>query len=271
MNFRHCLTIILAVLASPALAQDKEPVSDPEIAGIAARHSEARRRLLRARLSLYADELAALRSSLSAGNRRKDAEAVSLELARVLQLLKAQPEPEPPEGLPRGPSLEERLEAFAASLHPEELLEGTASEGVAPPGQARARLLKIEKANIRRQLLPYGAPGPNRSYWSNRDATAAWTISGISPGDYVIVLRYQCGPDGGGTALITAGREKVPLVIEPGDSWNRRLVTQTGTIRVPGPGLDLSIAVESLAAGSQGSLWDLRSVLLQPVPAATAR
>ena len=80
------------------------------------------------------------------------------------------------------------------------------------------------------------------------------------------MLRYQCGPDGGGTALITAGREKIPIAIAPGDSWNRRMVTQTGTMRIPAPGLDLSIAVQSLATeGSQASLWDLRSVLLQPV------
>jgi hypothetical protein len=260
---------IPALFLLPLSAQDSKAPEDPEIRSIKARHTESRRRLLRTRLSLYADELTALQSSLAAANRPRDAESAALELARVLQLLKAQPEPEPPDGLPRGPSLDDRLEAFAASLNPEDLPEVAASDGMAPQGQARARLLKIEKASLKRNLLPYGAASAGRSYWSSREATASWTISGLTPGDYTIVLRYQCGPDGGGAALLTAGREKIPLAIAPGDSWNRRMVTQTGTVRIPAPGLDLTVAVQSLATdGSQASLWDLRSVLLQPVTAA---
>jgi hypothetical protein len=45
-------------------------------------------------------------------------------------------------------------------------------------------------------------------------------------------------------------------------------VLQVGTVKVTGSGLDLKVAAESLAAEKNGTLWDLRAVMLEPVAAA---
>jgi hypothetical protein len=44
-------------------------------------------------------------------------------------------------------------------------------------------------------------------------------------------------------------------------------VLQVGTVKVTGSGLDLKVAAESLAAEKNGTLWDLRAVMLEPVVA----
>jgi len=239
---------------------------DGALKAVAGRYQEARRDLLRRRFALYADELSALEKRLGAAGRVEDAAAAAAERMRVVRVLEAKPEPKPPEGIPAGPTPDELLEALAATLLPEEVPDDAVAGGGAS-GQARTRVLKIEKADIDRNSLPSGGGGIGRGYWGRAKAAAAWTVSGLVPGEYAVILRFQCGPGGGGTAKVKAGREEFMVEVPEGESWTRRGVLQVGTVKVTGSGLDLKVVAESLAAEKNGSLWDLRAVMLEPVAA----
>lgn len=241
---------------------------DGALKAVAGRYQEARRAMLRRRFTLYADGLSALERSYGEAGREEDAAAAAAERMRVVRVLEAKPEPRPPEGIPAGPTPDELLEALAATLLPEEVPDDAVASGGG--GQARTRVLKIEKAEIDRNSLPSGGGGIGRGYWGEEKAAAAWTVSGLVPGEYAVILRFQCGPGGGGVAKVKAGREEFTVEVPEGESWTRRGVLQVGTVKVTGSGLDLKVAAESLAAEKNGTLWDLRAVMLEPV-AAVAR
>ncbi|RFC50249.1 MAG: hypothetical protein DVB22_002186 [Verrucomicrobia bacterium] len=240
---------------------------DGALKAVAGRYQEARRAMLRRRFALYADGLSALEKRLGETGRAEEAAAAAAERMRVMRVLEAKPEPEPPEGIPAGPTPDELLEALAATLQPEEVPDDVVAGGGAG-GQARTRVLKIEKAEIDRNSLPSGGGGIGRGYWGEEKAAAAWTVSGLVPGEYAVILRFQCGPGGGGVAKVKAGREEFTVEVPEGESWTRRGVLQVGTVKVTGSGLDLKVVAESLAEEKNGSLWDLRAVMLEPVAAA---
>lgn len=240
---------------------------DGALKAVGVRYQEARRAMLRRRFTLYADGLSALEKRLGEAGRAEDAAAVAAERMRVVRVLEAKPESRPPEGIPAGPTPDELLEALAATLLPEEVPDDAVA-GSGGGGQARTRVLKIEKADIDRNNLPTGGGGIGRGYWGKEKAAAAWTVSGLVPGEYAVILRFQCGPGGGGTAKVKAGREEFTVEVPEGESWTRRGVLQVGTVKVTGSGLDLKVAAESLAAEKNGTLWDLRAVMLEPVAAA---
>ena len=122
------------------------------------RYQEARRAMLRRRFTLYADGLSALEKRLGAAGRAEDAAAAAEERMRVVRVLEAKPESKPPEGIPAGPTPDELLEALAATLLPEEVPDDAVA-GSGAGGQARTRVLKIEKAEIDKNSLPSGGGG----------------------------------------------------------------------------------------------------------------
>ena len=228
------------------------------------RHAAERHRLLRRRFAVYADELERLQAELRAKGRAADADAVAAERRRVMEVLEAKEEPLPASGMPMGPTPQERAEAFAAGLTPEPSVEPVAGAGASSGSVLRVRQLKIEKAGVNRDLLEYGSSGVGRGYWSHEKATAAWTVSNLAPGEYAVVLRFLCGASGGGTVEVQAGRDKFTVEVPQGDSWSKRQVLQAGTVKVTGSGLDVRVVAKG-KRDEDGSIWDLRAVMLEPV------
>ena len=261
---------LLAVLPA-AICQDEgmgdkqeERDEDAAMKALEERHAAERHRMLRRRFALYADELERLQADLRAKGRAADADAVAAERRRVMEVLEAKEEPLPASGMPMGPTPQERAEAFAAGLTPEPSLEPVAGANAASGSVVRVRQLKIEKAGVNRDLLEYGSSGVGRGYWSNERATASWTVSNLAPGEYAVVLRFLCGASGGGTVEVQAGRDKFTVEIPQGESWSRRQVLQAGTVKVTGSGLDVRVVAKGKRE-EDGSIWDLRAVMLEPV------
>jgi hypothetical protein len=263
--------LLLAALTPRTLTAQDEPDGDRELAVLESRLQEQRALALRGRLTLYADELDRLHTQFSAAADTRAASAVQSEIEFTRLAIKrlgniARGQADPPEAgelkedetLSTAALAARRINGLLARFH--KLNAAGAPLPGPAAGPARQRLLRIEKAELKRG---YGA---GAEYWAYDSMSASWSLNDMAPGEYEVVLRYTGGGRSGGKAVVRAAGQKLEVTVPKGEKGGsqRKQELNAGVLKVTEPGMDVHVASAGLAAGAD-YLWDLQAVVLQPV------
>lgn len=275
MRILHTLLVTAAVCHTGEITHAQQPAAvDREMADLEARLQEQRAAAVKTRLTLYTDELEKLRNRLASTGDSQSAAAVTRELDevrdainRLVTIASGQAEPPATGETSEG---EDASPATLAAKRLNTIIERFTTDGTNDPGairspvagQARPKILKIENAVRNRDYSSY----EGGKYWAYNSSYAVWTVDGMVPGDYEVIVRYSARQEAGGTAVIKAAGQKLELTVPPGEKGQsqKELKLNAGTIRLNDPGVDIRVENGGLATDAQ-YLWDLQSVVLQPV------
>jgi hypothetical protein len=263
--------ILCTSLAASALSAQEAAGPDRVLEEMESRLQEQRAAALRTRLLIAADELTKLQSQMTASGDaaavahvQKDLDGVQHAIKQLANIVRRQADPPAPGELKE----DEQLSPTALAKWRIDRIIGqftvARSEPRPDPGtlpaNARTHVLKMDKARLRSGS---GAGDVEGDYWIRQGDYALWTVPGLGPGSYDVILRCTAGPDAGGTATVKLAGENLTVKVPAGEKGGREQRLSAGTITIKDPGVDVRVECTALAEGAK-HLWKLEGVLLQP-------